>query len=139
MGAKKHLQIAGQNIDMGGMLLGVVEKVEKHLQNCYTARSVADWSAVVRESDAAIVAGADSAPQVFGHLPFFSIVAFFLNCPQCENVPIHTHPASLCYFVVAGHFAGCIKGDQTRALLMLGSQHIVHIGDNNHLMERDSY
>ncbi|CAM6061700.1 unnamed protein product [Sphagnum tenellum] len=65
VGAKKHLQIAGQNIDMGGMLLGVVEKVEKHLQNCYIARSVADWSAVVRESDAAIVAGADSAPQLF--------------------------------------------------------------------------
>jgi DnaJ family protein C protein 7 len=64
VGAKKHLQIAGQNIDMGGMLLGVVEKVEKHLQNCYNARSAADWSAVVREMDAAIVAGADSAPQV---------------------------------------------------------------------------
>jgi tetratricopeptide (TPR) repeat protein len=39
--------------------------VEKHLQNCYNARSAADWSAVVREMDAAIVAGADSAPQLF--------------------------------------------------------------------------
>ncbi len=71
MHAKKHLQIAGQNIDMGEMLLGVVEKVEKHLENCYIARSVADWNAVVRESDAAIVAGADSAPQVLDISPIF--------------------------------------------------------------------
>ncbi|CAK9202743.1 unnamed protein product [Sphagnum jensenii] len=64
-GAKKHLQIAAQqHIDMGDMQR-VVEKVEKHLQNCYNARSAADWSAVVREMDAAIVAGADSAPQLF--------------------------------------------------------------------------
>ncbi len=64
-GAKKHLQIAAQqHIDMGDMQR-VVEKVEKHLQNCYNARSAADWSAVVREMDAAIVAGADSAPQVW--------------------------------------------------------------------------
>ncbi|CAM6029787.1 unnamed protein product, partial [Sphagnum balticum] len=64
-GAKKHLQIAAQqHIDMGDMQR-VVEKVEKHLQNCYNARSAANWSAVVREIDAAIVAGADSAPQLF--------------------------------------------------------------------------
>jgi tetratricopeptide (TPR) repeat protein len=64
-GAKKHLQIAAQqHIDMGDMQR-VVEKVEKHLQNCYNARSAANWSAVVREMDAAIVAGADSAPQLF--------------------------------------------------------------------------
>lgn len=89
MGAKKQLQIAGQDIDMGEMLLGVVEKVEKHLENCYIARSVADWNAVVRESDAAIVAGADSAPQVFGHLPFLCcFLSQFVH--SVRMYPIHT-------------------------------------------------
>ncbi len=41
-----------------------VEKVEKHLENCYNARNASDWNAVVRECDAAVTAGADSAPQV---------------------------------------------------------------------------
>ncbi len=59
---KKHLQIPGQNIDVGEMLR--VEKVEKHLENCYNARNALDWNAVVRECDAAVTAGADSAPQV---------------------------------------------------------------------------
>ncbi|CAK9219923.1 unnamed protein product [Sphagnum troendelagicum] len=60
---KKHLQIPGQNIDVGEMLR--VEKVEKHLENCYNARNALDWNAVVRECDAAVTAGADSAPQLF--------------------------------------------------------------------------
>jgi tetratricopeptide (TPR) repeat protein len=61
--AKKHLQIPGQNIDVGEMLR--VEKVEKHLENCYNARNALDWNAVVRECNAAVTAGADSAPQLF--------------------------------------------------------------------------
>jgi len=97
--AKKHLQIAGQNIDMGEMLLGVVEKVEKHLENCYIARSVADWNAVVRESDAAIVAGADSAPQVLDISHFFLLLSFSI----VHSVRVSPY-IPLCYFVVAGSF-----------------------------------
>lgn len=62
--AKKHVKLAGlQHSD--GLELQRIEKVERHLGKCLEARMKADWETVVRESDAAVVAGADSAPQVF--------------------------------------------------------------------------
>jgi DnaJ family protein C protein 7 len=38
--------------------------IEKHLMRCSEAKKVSDWNTIVRESEAAITAGADSAPQV---------------------------------------------------------------------------
>jgi hypothetical protein len=42
-----------------------LEKVEKHLAKCLAARKSCDWNSVIRESDAAVVAGADCASKVF--------------------------------------------------------------------------
>jgi len=41
-----------------------LEKVEKHLAKCLAARKSCDWNSVIRESDAAVVAGADCASKV---------------------------------------------------------------------------
>ncbi|XP_024370770.1 TPR repeat-containing thioredoxin TTL1 isoform X1 [Physcomitrium patens] len=62
-GAKKHVKLAGQGSDAAE--LQRIEMVEKHVMKCFEARKAADWDSVVRESDAAVVAGADSAPQLF--------------------------------------------------------------------------
>uniref|UniRef100_A0A7I4F338 Uncharacterized protein n=1 Tax=Physcomitrium patens TaxID=3218 RepID=A0A7I4F338_PHYPA len=62
-GAKKHAELAGQVSDGTG--LQRIEKVEKHVTKCFEARKAGDWETVVRESDAAVIAGADSAPQMF--------------------------------------------------------------------------
>ncbi|KAH7415047.1 hypothetical protein KP509_14G024900 [Ceratopteris richardii] len=62
--AEQHLNNTGQHI-------GLVEKqrlqtVECHIAKCIKARESGDWHTVIKESDAAVVMGADSAPQIFG-------------------------------------------------------------------------
>lgn len=46
------------------MELQKLEAMEKHLIKCVDARRVSDWKTVLTEADAAIVSGADFAPQV---------------------------------------------------------------------------
>jgi hypothetical protein len=41
-----------------------LQTVEKHFGRCLDARKVGDWKSVLRESDAAIAAGADSCALV---------------------------------------------------------------------------
>ena len=41
-----------------------MDKIEKHVAKCMEARRASDWNTVVKESEAAVVAGADSATQV---------------------------------------------------------------------------
>jgi DnaJ family protein C protein 7 len=61
-GARNHFRIAGQQTDLSDMQR--LEKVEKHLAKCLAARKSCDWNSVIRESDAAVVAGADCASKV---------------------------------------------------------------------------
>lgn len=61
--AKKHVKLSGQQSDIGE--LQRIARVERHVTKCLEARKSGDWEAVMRESDAAVVAGADSAPQLF--------------------------------------------------------------------------
>lgn len=62
-GARRHFKISGEQADLSD--LQRMEKIGKHVAKCFEARKVTDWQTVVRESDAAVVAGADSAPQVW--------------------------------------------------------------------------
>lgn len=63
--AKRHFQAAGQQSNLGEFQR--VEQVKKHISKCIEMRKAANWNSVIRESDAAVVSGADSAPQVFGY------------------------------------------------------------------------
>jgi hypothetical protein len=56
------VKLSGQQSDNGE--LQRIARVERHVTKCLEARKSGDWEAVMRESDAAVVAGADSAPQV---------------------------------------------------------------------------
>lgn len=63
--AKRHFQsVVRQSIDPE---LQQVEQVKMHISKCIEMRKIANWKLVVRESDAAVDAGADAAPQVFGY------------------------------------------------------------------------
>ncbi|GLJ49758.1 hypothetical protein SUGI_1056490 [Cryptomeria japonica] len=61
--AKTHLKIAGQLPDWSE--LQTVQAVEVYLTKCAEARKIGDWRSLLRESTAAIMAGADSAPQLY--------------------------------------------------------------------------
>jgi len=60
--AKKILKACGSHLDSGDIQR--LEKIEKHLLKCLEAKRASDWNTIVRESEAAMVSGADSAPQV---------------------------------------------------------------------------
>jgi DnaJ family protein C protein 7 len=60
--AKKILKACGSQLDSGDIQR--LEKIEKHLLKCLEAKRASDWNTIVRESEAAMVSGADSAPQV---------------------------------------------------------------------------
>ncbi|KAL6838639.1 hypothetical protein ACP4OV_031353 [Aristida adscensionis] len=57
--ALRHLSLAAPQPDL--LELHRLQTVEKHLGRCVDARNVGDWKSVLRESDAAIAAGADSS------------------------------------------------------------------------------
>lgn len=59
--ARRHL-FTCQQPDPGE--LQKLQAVEMHLMRCTDARKVGDWKSALMEGDAAIVAGADSSPQV---------------------------------------------------------------------------
>ncbi|GAV64063.1 Thioredoxin domain-containing protein/TPR_2 domain-containing protein/TPR_8 domain-containing protein/TPR_11 domain-containing protein [Cephalotus follicularis] len=61
--ARKHLHCPGQQPDPSE--LQKLQALEKHLSKCTEMRKVGDWNTVLRECDAAIMAGADSSPQLF--------------------------------------------------------------------------
>ncbi|XXG67433.1 hypothetical protein AAC387_Pa06g0784 [Persea americana] len=60
--ARRHL-FTCQQPDPGE--LQKLQAVEMHLMRCTDARKVGDWKSALMEGDAAIVAGADSSPQLF--------------------------------------------------------------------------
>lgn len=60
--ARKIIKSSGPHIEIGDVQK--LDKIEKHLMNCLAAKRSSDWNSVIRESEAAIAAGADSAPQV---------------------------------------------------------------------------
>lgn len=60
--AKKIVKSNGQHIEIGD--IQKVDKIENHLIKCFDARKASDWSTVIRESEGAVAAGADSAPQI---------------------------------------------------------------------------
>ncbi|AQK91028.1 Inactive TPR repeat-containing thioredoxin TTL3-like [Zea mays] len=57
--ALKHLSLAIPQPDL--LELHKLQTVEKHFGRCLDARKAGDWKSVLRESDAAIAAGADSS------------------------------------------------------------------------------
>ncbi|KAJ7542635.1 hypothetical protein O6H91_09G004400 [Diphasiastrum complanatum] len=61
--ARKHFKAAGSLSDQRDMQRSDI--IFRHVAKCLEARSVRDWASVIRESDAAVVAGADSASKVF--------------------------------------------------------------------------
>lgn len=61
--AKRQFNLAGQQSDRADIQR--VQNVEKYMTKLAEARKIEDWKSVLRDSDAAIVAGADSSPQVF--------------------------------------------------------------------------
>ncbi|XWS10924.1 hypothetical protein CRYUN_Cryun38cG0040200 [Craigia yunnanensis] len=61
--ARKHLCFPGQPQDPTE--LQKLQAVEKHLSKCTDARRIRDWKSALRETDAAIAAGADFSPQLF--------------------------------------------------------------------------
>lgn len=60
--AKEIIKSTGQHIEIGD--IQKVDKIEKHLMNCFAAKRACDWSTVMRESEVAVAAGADAAPQI---------------------------------------------------------------------------
>lgn len=61
--AKRQFNLAGQHSDRAD--IQKVQNVERFMTELEVARKVGDWKSVLRDTDAAIVAGADSSPQVF--------------------------------------------------------------------------
>ncbi|XP_071691896.1 TPR repeat-containing thioredoxin TTL1-like [Rutidosis leptorrhynchoides] len=61
--ARKHLCFPGSQPDPNE--LRKLQAVEKHLNKCADLRRIRDWSAVLREADAAITSGADMCSQLF--------------------------------------------------------------------------
>ncbi|KAG2594859.1 hypothetical protein PVAP13_5KG028600 [Panicum virgatum] len=57
--ALKHLSLAAPQPDL--LELHKLQTVEKHLGRCLDARKAGDWKSALRESEAAIAAGADSS------------------------------------------------------------------------------
>ena len=91
--ARQHLHMAGGGSKFNSVDVHCLENIEKHLKRCIEARKVGDWYKVIKESDAAVVAGADSAPQVVKSLsqtqnkrdfasPYISIS---LNLSSCAS------------------------------------------------------
>lgn len=60
--ARRHMYIPGSQPDSNEH--HKLQAVEKHLSRCADARRVGEWKTVLRESDAAIAAGADFSCQV---------------------------------------------------------------------------
>ncbi|XP_022717262.1 TPR repeat-containing thioredoxin TTL1-like [Durio zibethinus] len=61
--AREHQCFPGQPQDPTE--LQKLQAVEKHLSKCTDARRIRDWKSALRETDAAITAGADFSPQLF--------------------------------------------------------------------------
>jgi hypothetical protein len=51
-----------------------LETVEKHISRCIEARKMGNWRNVLLESNAAIAAGADSAPQVLSTIQYLFLI-----------------------------------------------------------------
>ncbi|KAJ7529292.1 hypothetical protein O6H91_15G042700 [Diphasiastrum complanatum] len=60
--AKRHLKAAGNKDERVTQSSDIIEG---HVKKCFEARHSKDWLCMIKESDAAVVAGADSAPQIF--------------------------------------------------------------------------
>ncbi|XP_062083207.1 inactive TPR repeat-containing thioredoxin TTL3-like [Humulus lupulus] len=61
--ATYHYKHAGQEADRDD--LAKVKSIQIHLNKCTEARRSRDWNTLIKETDLAISAGADSAPQIY--------------------------------------------------------------------------
>lgn len=61
--ARTHFKLSGQQSDWSD--IQKVQTVEMHLSNCVEARKIGNWKTLLKESNAATMAGADSARQFF--------------------------------------------------------------------------
>ncbi|CAH9131406.1 unnamed protein product [Cuscuta epithymum] len=62
--AMYHFKQAGQEGDPD--VMAKARNLKVHLANCTEAKKQRDWNSLLKESGLAILAGADSAPQIFG-------------------------------------------------------------------------
>ena len=60
--AKRHLAVTCQ---ADAKEMQNLQIVERHISKCIEARKMGNWRSILSESNAAIAAGADSAPQVY--------------------------------------------------------------------------
>lgn len=60
--ATYHYKHAGQEADQYDLVK--VKSLQTHLNKCTEARRLRDWNTLIKETECAISAGADSAPQV---------------------------------------------------------------------------
>lgn len=70
--AKKHLFLSSRQPDP--VEVHKMEQVERYLERCAESRKIGDWKSALRESDAAIAAGADSSPLVCAFLLIICLV-----------------------------------------------------------------
>lgn len=70
--ATYHYKHAGQEADQYD--LAKVKSLQTHLNKCTEARRLRDWNTLIKETESAISAGADSAPQV-NHFSLFSKIS----------------------------------------------------------------
>jgi hypothetical protein len=82
--ALKHLSLAAPQPDL--LELHKLQTVEKHLGRCLDARKAGDWKSALRESDAAIAAGADSSALV----RFYPSINFkwYLSISWLKGIPL---------------------------------------------------
>lgn len=78
--AVRHVFLVPQQPDAAE--LQKLQTVEQHLAKSADARRIGDWKGALRETDAAIAAGADSAPLVRS----FSLIALVIRRLQVAEV-----------------------------------------------------
>ncbi|MQL96178.1 hypothetical protein Taro_028856 [Colocasia esculenta] len=80
--ARTHMFSAGQQLDH--LEIQKLQAIERHVNRCTNARKIGDWKSALRESDAAIAAGADLSLLV-NFLLFASRAEALLRLNQLEE------------------------------------------------------
>jgi hypothetical protein len=81
--SKKHLLLASAQPDL--IELHKLQRLEKHLTRCADARRSGDWKSILRETDSAITAGAESSSLVSLYIYWLKWVTYW----EQKDVQIH--------------------------------------------------
>lgn len=110
--ARKHLCFPGQPQD--STELQKLQAVEKHLSKCTDTRRIRDWKSALRETDAAIAAGADFSPQLF-------------MCRVEAHLKLHQLEDAESSLSVVPKFEPCSNSSQTRFFGMLSEAYLFFV------------